>query len=149
MNYSKLKYFYETAKTLNQTRAAQKLFVSQTAISRHILDLEYDLKASLFTRTNRDLALTPAGKKLFEICDAIFSREDEIYQTVRGASKQEIGKLEIGFMGTSFVSHIKELIESFQKDHPHLELIFKSMSWGAVTSAVENGEIDLGVKVCI
>ena len=60
MNYNKLKYFYIVAKHLNFTKAAEELFISQSAVSRHMKEEEFGTK--LFLRTNRNLILTNAGK---------------------------------------------------------------------------------------
>lgn len=61
-----LNYFVATAQELNMTRAAQKLLVSQPALSRQIADLEDELGVKLFIRQPRHLSLTPAGQYLFE-----------------------------------------------------------------------------------
>lgn len=66
MNYNKLRYFYEVSCTLNLTRAAQNLYISQPALSKHIADLERDFGVPLFIRTNRNLLLTQAGEVLRE-----------------------------------------------------------------------------------
>ena len=47
MNYNKLRYFYEVTRTLNLTRAARDLYISQPALSRHMADLEADLGVPL------------------------------------------------------------------------------------------------------
>lgn len=61
MNYNKLRYFYTVAQTLNFTKAAEQLYISQSAVSRHMKELEEDFGVPLFVRTNRDLILTDAG----------------------------------------------------------------------------------------
>ena len=89
LNYNKLRYFYEASRTLNLTRAAQNLYISQPALSKHISDLENDFGTPLFVRTNRNLILTQAGEVLREECCRIFDREEELYRRVRAAAAQE------------------------------------------------------------
>ncbi len=61
-----LNYFVATSQELNMTKAAQKLLVSQPALSRQIADLEDELGVKLFNRQPRHLTLTPSGQYLLE-----------------------------------------------------------------------------------
>ncbi len=64
-----LRGFRSAARHLSFTRAAQDLFVTQSAISREIKTLEEQLGQPLFRRVNRTLQLTPAGEELYRIAD--------------------------------------------------------------------------------
>lgn len=67
MNSTQVKYFLETAKTLNFSEAARTLYVSQPAISRQISLLEQELGITLFTRSTHGIALTETGQRLNEL----------------------------------------------------------------------------------
>ncbi|NMA26096.1 MAG: LysR family transcriptional regulator, partial [Clostridiales bacterium] len=62
MDIEKLKYFVSVAQLLNFSEAARQNNVTQPKISRSIRELETELKAKLFFRTNRDVSLTPEGE---------------------------------------------------------------------------------------
>ncbi len=64
MNLTQIEYFLEVAKSLNFTKAAKSLHVSQPALSKQIANLERDLEVLLFFRTNKAVSLTPAGAQL-------------------------------------------------------------------------------------
>lgn len=71
-----LKFFYFVAKYGSVTVAAKKLFVTQSAVSKQIYNLEEMLGIALFDRRNKALHLTPKGQRLFDCCQSIFSELD-------------------------------------------------------------------------
>lgn len=65
MTIAQIKYFVTVAKCLSFTKAAEQLFVSQPALSRHIKNMEEELNIQLFVRTSNGIRLTPAGSSLY------------------------------------------------------------------------------------
>ena len=61
MKTEKLYEFLVLSKTLNYSRAAETLYISQSALSKHILEIEQELNTQLFLRTTHDVKLTEAG----------------------------------------------------------------------------------------
>ena len=82
-----LRGFRSAARHLSFTRAAQDLFVTQSAISREIKTLEEQLGQPLFRRVNRTLQLTPAGEGLYRIADETLTLLDAEVERITGASK--------------------------------------------------------------
>ena len=79
--------FRSAARYLSFTRAAQDLFVTQSAVSREIKTLEEQLGQPLFRRVNRTLQLTPAGEELYRIADETLTQLDAVVERIAGASK--------------------------------------------------------------
>jgi len=82
-----LRGFRSAARYLSFTRAAQDLFVTQSAISREIKTLEEQLGQPLFRRVNRTLQLTPAGEELYRAADETITQLDVVVERIAGASK--------------------------------------------------------------
>ena len=82
-----LRGFRSAARHLSFTRAAQDLFVTQSAISREIKTLEEQLGQPLFRRVNRSLQLTPAGERLYRIADDTLTELDAEVERITGASR--------------------------------------------------------------
>ena len=82
-----LRGFRSAARHLSFTRAAQDLFVTQSAISREIKTLEEQLGQPLFRRVNRTLQLTPAGEELYRIADETLAQLDIAVERIAGAGK--------------------------------------------------------------
>ena len=147
MNYNKLRYFYEVSQTLNLTRAARNLYISQPALSRHMADLEADLGVPLLVRTNRNLRLTPGGEALAEECRRIFSGEEELYRRVRAAARSQPQELSLAFMGIGPAYRIPELAARLHRSWPHVRVRTQRLNWDLVYDAVESGRVDAGLKL--
>jgi LysR family transcriptional activator of nhaA len=87
LNYLHLRYFRAVAHDGNLTRAAEKLNLSQSALSVQIRKLEDRLGHQLFERRGRGLVLTEAGRIALDHADAIFSTGDELLDSLREAGK--------------------------------------------------------------
>lgn len=71
MDDFRLRVFITAAKTLNFTKCAEQLYISQPAVSKHIGELESRYKVQLFERSGSRLALTEAGRVMLEHADAL------------------------------------------------------------------------------
>mgnify|MGYP000644611607 CR=1 FL=1 len=147
MNYNKLNYFYTVAQTLNFTKAAEQLYISQPAISRHMKELEEDFGVPLFIRTNKDLILTDAGKVLYDEIKLFFSREQELYLKVRSAAFSDIKKLNIGFMGIAPAYHIPALINEMLLECPTLSINLRRYNWDDILPSLNCHEIDIALRL--
>lgn len=92
LNYHHLRYFREVAHMGNLTRAAERLNLSQSALSIQIRQLEERLGHPLFTRTGRKLVLTEAGRIALDHADRIFGAGEELIATLRqtGEARQTL-----------------------------------------------------------
>ena len=99
LNYGHLRYFRTVAHEGNLTRAAERLSVSQSAVSTQIRQLEGWLGQALFERRGRALHLTEAGRIALEHADAIFAAGQELVATLR---QRELGRsaLRVGSLAT-------------------------------------------------
>ena len=82
LNYHHLMYFWVVAREGSVAKACEKLYLAQPTISGQIRALEKSLKASLFTRVGRNLALTETGRTVFQYADEIFSLGRELQDTL-------------------------------------------------------------------
>jgi DNA-binding transcriptional LysR family regulator len=147
LNYNKLRYFYEVSKYLNITKAAEALFLSQPALSRHISDLEAEFGAKLFIRTNRDLALTDMGEALSEECLKLFSSEADITNRLRSFSDVRRGNLRVALYGTEISYRIQPLIRRFKEQYPLIELRQERLNLNAAEESINSCKSDIGVVV--
>ena len=82
MNNKQLKYAIALSRSLNFSQVAEKLGISQPALSKQILNLEKDLGVELFDRKQNPIALTPAGEHFFaEVQDLVY-REEQLYKSM-------------------------------------------------------------------
>ncbi len=100
LNYHHLHYFWAVAKEGHLTRAAQKLHVSQSALSAQIRQLEEQLGQPLFDRRGRTLALTEAGRLALGYAESIFAAGTELVALLREGQRHERQVLRIGAVAT-------------------------------------------------
>lgn len=100
LNYKHLRYFWAVAHEGNLTRAAERLHVSQSALSVQIQKLEEQLGHALFERRRKQLLLTEAGRIALDHADVIFATGDELLGTLheQGGSAQQV--LRVGALST-------------------------------------------------
>src|SRR5204862_3285249 len=91
-----LKSFLAVAENLSFTRAAETLFLTQSAVSHQIADLERELGVELFIRHGRTIELTPAARVLAERARRLFADLRDARLAVAAAAKPDQGRLRIG-----------------------------------------------------
>lgn len=100
LNYKHLKYFWAVAHSGNLTRAAEQLFVSQSALSVQIRKLEQWLGHDLFERQGKRLVMTEAGRIALDHADTIFGVGDELVSTLKGIGTESRQVLRVGALST-------------------------------------------------
>lgn len=92
----RLRYFVAVAEELNFSRAAERLFVAQQALSKQVRELENDLGTTLLRRTTRSAELTPAGTVFLTAARATLAAFDDGVQAARAAPESAGGTLKVG-----------------------------------------------------
>lgn len=90
ISLNSLKFFYFVAKYGSVTLASKKLFVTQSAVSKQIYNLEESLNIVLFVRKKKTLVITPEGEMLFNCCQRLFSQLDECLIKLNNNEKKQL-----------------------------------------------------------
>lgn len=124
MNHLEIKHLRmicTIAETGNMTKAATRLFISQSALSQQLKDIEGKLKVDLFFRTRKIMLLTPIGKKLLESAQqVILTLEDAELEIAKIASGEQ-GELKVGIQCIFCYKWLPGVIRFFQKKFPNIE----------------------------
>ena len=92
----RLQVFYTAAKNLSFTKAAQELYISQPAVTRHINALEEQYQVLLFERQGNKLELTPAGKLMMEHSERILQQYQQLEYAMHLFHQDHVGQLRLG-----------------------------------------------------
>jgi len=144
MELRHLRYFSAVAQHLNYSEASRRLHVAQPAISQTILDLEEEIGAKLFLRSNRNVQLTAAGTVLLEEVQGILKRADEAKRAAQRAACGEVGVLRIGFIAPATAPILPPLVQAYRERYPDVELQLQHMNPDTQFAAFEEGKLDLG-----
>ena len=145
MDIRQLRYFITVAEYLNFTKAANQLYVAQSAISHQIADLEEQVGVKLFIRNKRSVQLTPAGsvflKEAIEIVEKTSGAIEKAQQTDSGV----IGSLSIGFLSVHVRSFLPKVIKRFRELYPKVELHLNHFPSKMLKESLEEGELDIAL----
>lgn len=141
-----LNYFVATAQELNMTRAAQRLLVSQPALSRQIADLEDELGVKLFNRQPRHLTLTPAGQYLYEQAKEILTLASKTKSNLQSSAVIS-GDLTIA-AGESFaMQRLMNIVSNIIRDYPTVKIHILSGDYEFAERRLNTGAVDFAVII--
>ncbi len=122
MDWDKLKIFHAVAEAGNFTKATYSLNLSQSAISRQIQSLEYELKTLLFERHARGLSLTESGEYLFKTASEVIAKLKDVESTLIDKKNKPSGKLTVTTVVTFGTTWLTPRIQEFMKLNPEIEV---------------------------
>jgi DNA-binding transcriptional LysR family regulator len=140
-----LKYFLAVADAGSVTGAAGVLGIAQPALSQAITRMERELGVKLFARTRRGAALTAAGEAMIEDIRLSVSRIEAAEKRARDIGAQRGGRLTIGFASAALFEVLPRAIAAMRAQVPNIELSLREMSNAEQASALESGDIDIGL----
>ncbi|WP_028534325.1 LysR family transcriptional regulator [Paludibacterium yongneupense] len=143
MNLKLLKTFDTLAECLHFGTAAQRLCLSQPALSKQIRLLEDSLGAPLFERGRHGTTLTAFGRYLHAEAGGLLRQSDAFWLRARQAAQGRIGRLAIGF-GLSSIELAPKWVAAFRSRYPDIVIGLDDMSSAEQVAALLSGELQLG-----
>ncbi|SDP55990.1 DNA-binding transcriptional regulator, LysR family [Rhodoferax sp. OV413] len=144
MELRHLRYFVAVAEQGNVSRAAQKLFIAQPALSTQIRQLEEEVGAPLLVRVPRGVQLTAAGTAFLEDARAILARVQQATVHARAHGVQE-RSVRIGLVPSATHSLLPGLLQRLQQAGMGTQLQVREMISSQQLKAMQNDEIDIGL----
>ena len=145
MEIRTLRYFLETAREGNMTRAAERLFISQPTMSKQLKELENELGAKLFLRSNYNLKLTEAGMLLKKRAEDILALVDKTEAEFRSMDELNRGDIYVGAPESESMMMFAEVVASLQKDYPGIRCNIYSGNLEDVCDRLEKGLLDFAI----
>jgi DNA-binding transcriptional LysR family regulator len=142
MELYQLRTFAAVAECGHLTRAAEKVHISQPAVSAQIKALEEELGVPLFERTPAGMVLTAPGKRLLVSAERVLSAAQELKAEARALAGTVAGRLRIGTVSDPESIRLGEFLSRAVELHPLLELEVHHQVSGAAFEAVRGGELD-------
>ncbi len=142
MTIERLRCFAAVAEQLNFTRAAEKLHMAQTAMSRQIAALEEELNCRLFERSNRMVRLTPAGERFWQGIGPMLAMYDETLNETRALGHRLAGELRVG-IGQYEGGFVSELVREFHQSYPLVEVMVTQHSYKELLDRLTAGALDV------
>ena len=145
MNFDRLRTFRALAKTLHFRKAAERIHLSQSAVSQQISALESELGVLLVERIGRRTFLTPAGKTLADEAGKVLAAVARAGEAVRAYGAGDIDRVRLGASTTPGVYIVPSALGAFRAALPLVELSFRIANSADIERALVANELDLGV----
>ena len=148
MNRQQMEYFIAAANTLSFRVSAERLFISQPALSKQIATIEKELNMQLFVRGKRGLRLTPAGEVLKNELPGYLERYNEILEKASAAFKGYRGSLNISILdGHITENNLLDTIRRFKGTFPNVTVDLTRQSFRSIREGISAQTIDIGVSL--
>jgi DNA-binding transcriptional LysR family regulator len=137
-----LRSFVTVADELHFGRAAERLHVTQPALSRQIQELERRVGARLLARNSRGVALTEAGRVLRDEGEGVLDQSARALDRAQRAGRGDLGHLSIGFVGSAIDTAVIPLLEAMRERHEGVVFTLAERAWREQTAGLWSGEDD-------
>jgi DNA-binding transcriptional LysR family regulator len=145
INIPELKVFVMAAEELNFSRAAQRLHLSQSAVSQNIQSIERTYGVELFVRHGRSVQLSEAGQSILPMAREVLNSARLMEDALINAKGDVTGEMNIGCATTSGRYFLPNLLAVFQRDFPHVRVRVSLMKRQAVVDGLLDQTLNLGV----
>ena len=135
--------FYETARFSSFSTAAEHLYISQSAISQCIRQLEEDLNVQLFVRTRKGISLTNEGKILFMKVESAINSIEQGENQLERLRHLESGELIIAAGDTITTHYLLKYLKEFHASYPEIRIKMANSYSSQMLSLVKEGKVDL------
>ena len=145
MNTRQLQYAIELYKSLNFSAVAERLGISQPALSKQIAALENDLGVKLFDRNTTPLTVTPAGEHFFCEAKKLLYEEDQLLRSMEEFKNGKRGSLQIGISPFRSLYLMPEIAKKIREKYPDVKIILHEQTSDILRKETAEGKYDLAI----
>ncbi len=143
----KLDVFRAVARFSSVTRAARHLNIAQPAVTAHLRGLEESLGVQLVRKAGRNIALTPAGERVYFWATEVMTRSSEMLTDLADLKRGVIGHTRLAASMVAGTYALPDIIIAFNRDFPDVNVSTSVISPMLATQAVLSGDCDFGVTI--
>ncbi|WP_171167194.1 LysR family transcriptional regulator [Streptomyces sp. I05A-00742] len=140
-----LRCFVAVAEEGSVTRAAERLYVSQPALTKQIRQLETRIGTPLFTRSRNGMTLTAPGRALAERAPALLAEWDRTLGETKSAAARAARVLRVGFLASAANEFTPDIVAAFARRRPGRRVEMRQASWSEPTAGLADGETDVAL----
>jgi DNA-binding transcriptional LysR family regulator len=142
LEFRALRYFVAVAEELHFTRAAERLYIAQPALSEQIRRLEDELGVELLRRTTRKVELTAAGEEFLTRARRIVEEADAALAEASRAARGETGSVRVATGATAGLEQVPRVLRAFREERPLVHLDLRQIEWEDYSGGLHDGTVD-------
>lgn len=143
MNTKQMDYIIETAKTLNLSRAAENLYISQPSLSYQIKVIEEEVGFPIFDRIGKSIRLTPAGQQLVTSLQRLSVELLFAIEQAQNMGEKYRDSIRIGYATRSSLYYLPKAIKAFEEKHPQIQIVPEIQPPNGYRTAFLQKELDM------
>ncbi len=145
MELRHLRYFKVVTELQHFHKAAEKLHITQPALSNQIKQLEQELNSKLFERVGRGVKLSESGELVLSSAIRILNEAELLKESVSDIESGQAGTLKIGVLQSINSLYLRSLVAEFDRNNPNISLQIEEMTNYNIEKKVSRGDIDIGI----
>jgi LysR family transcriptional regulator, low CO2-responsive transcriptional regulator len=145
MDFDQLESFLEVARLCSFSRAAEKRFCTQPAISSQIRALEEEVGARLLDRSGGRVSITASGKLFFKYAEDSLGRRKTILTEIAETERVPRGEIVVGANEGTCLHILPEVFAQFKRDYPSVSVSIKRSDYANILEAILENIVDVGV----
>lgn len=145
MDLQQLRYVVEVARAGSFTRAAERCFVTQSALSHQIAALEREIGQRLFARSSRSVRLTEAGEAFLPHAEKALMAAEQAKEDAAAAGGEIVGTLRLGVIPTVTAVDLPRILVEYRAAHPSARVELRVGNSDELMAAIRGGELDVAL----
>jgi DNA-binding transcriptional LysR family regulator len=146
MEFRQLKTLLTIASTRNFTRAAERMHLTQAAVSAQIKALEAETGVPLFARVNKKVFLTEAGEMLVQYAERLLKSHDEALLSLKELGEAEKGRLRIGTASTMASNEqLPTILAELKRVYPQAQVVVRRATSTEIVAQILQNDLDIGL----
>lgn len=143
MNIRQLRHFVTVAETLNFRQTADRMHLSQQAISKSIMQLEKQFGVQLLERSRHSVVLTDAGRRILPFALDVVASGRRFEDALANVTEKQFDAIAIGATPTFLESVLPEVLDRFNAAFPRVRITIERGDFASLSSAMARGDLDL------
>lgn len=144
MNTKQMEYIIKIAKTESISKAAEELFISQSALNQQLLKLEKELDTKFFIRAKQSLIITPAGSIYVSYAKKILALKKEAYTMISDLAHRVSGTFSVGLTPDRGIEMFMAVYPDFYRKYPNVTVVPTEIKVRRQLEMLKDEELDLG-----
>jgi DNA-binding transcriptional LysR family regulator len=133
------------AEEMNMRKAAERLFVSQPALSQRLQTIEKEWAVKIFNRSTKGLSLTPAGERIIEYAKETLEKKEQLLEELQSLELQVHGTLKIACATIVGQNWLPKVLKLFVERYPHAKIQLITGWSSEIVKALYEGDVHIGI----
>ncbi|WP_409305251.1 LysR family transcriptional regulator [Peribacillus sp. SCS-155] len=145
MIFSEYQLLSVLAQEMNMRKAAERLFVSQPALSQRLQSIEKEWGTKLFLRSQKGLSLTPAGEAVIKFANEMLEKEEKVRESINAMEHEVYGTLKIACASIVGQNWLPKVLKKFVQKHPYAKISLITGWSSEILKSLYDGEVHIGI----